>query len=367
MSRRLSAKGVAAAAEIVGCDEAAIRAVIDTESNGRGFDGDLVVIRWERHIAVRLAPDADTRAMFKRLPKANPADQAGRHALLDEACLIHKETALKACSWGLMQVMGFNHAACGFATVGDFVDAMGRGEDAQVAAAARFIVTKGLDDEICRHDWRGFARGYNGKDYKANRYDEKLARNWARHGGGDHGGTAGLGLGAEGHEVEALQRRLTALGFAVRVDGDFGAETRAQLRAFQLEHGLATSGRLDAATMRALEDAPPLVDEERGLAGTTAASGVGKGALGTAAGGVAATVKGVADAVTGDDAGGIVDTVAEAGDRARQVTDAVDGLDTLGRFVWANLPLAIGIVLAVLGVWLFWRNHRDIVTGKKKS
>lgn len=31
-----------------------------------------------------------------------------------------------------------------------------------------------LVDELQRHDWAGFARGYNGAGYKRNNYDEKL-------------------------------------------------------------------------------------------------------------------------------------------------------------------------------------------------
>lgn len=29
----------------------------------------------------------------------------------------------------------------------------------------RFIDAEGLDDELRRHDWSGFARGYNGAGY----------------------------------------------------------------------------------------------------------------------------------------------------------------------------------------------------------
>ncbi|MCP1548506.1 MULTISPECIES: N-acetylmuramidase domain-containing protein [Methylorubrum] len=39
----------------------------------------------------------------------------------------------------------------------------------------RFIVTNGLDDELRRHDWAGFARSYNGASYAKHGYHNKLA------------------------------------------------------------------------------------------------------------------------------------------------------------------------------------------------
>jgi hypothetical protein len=32
-------------------------------------------------------------------------------------------------------------------------------------------------------NWAAFARGYNGKDYKINKYDQKLAAAYKKHGG----------------------------------------------------------------------------------------------------------------------------------------------------------------------------------------
>ena len=36
------------------------------------------------------------------------------------------------------------------------------------------------DDELRRHDWAGFARGYNGRNYKINQYDVKIAAAYKR-------------------------------------------------------------------------------------------------------------------------------------------------------------------------------------------
>jgi hypothetical protein len=53
----------------------------------------------------------------------------------------------------------------------DFLD----DEEKHLTAMVRFIISEALDDELRRHDWRGFARGYNGPGYAKNGYHTKLA------------------------------------------------------------------------------------------------------------------------------------------------------------------------------------------------
>jgi hypothetical protein len=40
--------------------------------------------------------------------------------------------------------------------------------EAHLRAMVAFIIAAGLDDDIRRHDWSGFARGYNGPGYAKN-------------------------------------------------------------------------------------------------------------------------------------------------------------------------------------------------------
>ena len=68
-------------------------------------------------------------------------------------------------------------------------------------------------------------------------------------------------LGAYDGQVEAVQARLTELGYDPGpVDGLIGRRTRKALRAFQDEEGLDASGRVDEPTLIALRlrEAPPL-------------------------------------------------------------------------------------------------------------
>lgn len=58
--------------------------------------------------------------------------------------------------------------------------------------------------------------------------------------------------GAGGARVCALQLSLAALGYAVAVDGDFGPQTAAAVRAFQEDHGLPADGKAGPKTLAAL-------------------------------------------------------------------------------------------------------------------
>lgn len=71
-----------------------------------------------------------------------------------------------------------------------------------------------------------------------------------------------LQRGARGAAVRAVQSALVANGHSIAVDGIFGPRTQAAVRAFQLSHSLPGTGRVDAATRRALER--PLRRGDRG-------------------------------------------------------------------------------------------------------
>lgn len=87
---------------------------------------------------------------------------------------INKEAALRSASWGLGQILGENFAMCEYNRAEEMVLAFTESEGSQLEAMVKFIIAAGLDDELRRHDWAGFARGYNGPGYKKNKYDVKL-------------------------------------------------------------------------------------------------------------------------------------------------------------------------------------------------
>ncbi|WP_314409220.1 peptidoglycan-binding protein [Streptomyces kroppenstedtii] len=65
---------------------------------------------------------------------------------------------------------------------------------------------------------------------------------------------ANIVQGAKGGCVTELQRLLRHQGYAVDVDGDFGAGTASAVRAFQSSRGLTADGQVGQATKRALYD-----------------------------------------------------------------------------------------------------------------
>ncbi len=188
-ARQLSDGDVTTIAGYLGCHVAAVRAVLAVESAGAGFgpDGRPLILN-EPHIFYRelKAGAKRDRAVANGLAyaawktKPYPKTQAARYAWLEQAMGIDETAALRSCSYGLGQCMGFNHKLCGFATVQAFVDAMTYSEGAQLYAMARFIVSNKLQVHLRTHNWAAFARGYNGAGYKANRYDEKLAAAYAK-------------------------------------------------------------------------------------------------------------------------------------------------------------------------------------------
>jgi hypothetical protein len=68
---------------------------------------------------------------------------------------------------------------------------------------------------------------------------------------------AGLQVGSKGDPVQQLQTALASQGFQVgEIDGDFGPNTAAAVRAFQLSRNLPSTGIADQATLQALASGP---------------------------------------------------------------------------------------------------------------
>ena len=156
---------------------------------------------------------------------------------------IDANAALRSASFGLGQIMGFNHKAAGYASPGDMVAAFCDDEAAGLEAMIRFIESEGLVDELRRHDWSAFARGYNGAGYAKHGYHTRLAaafKRWQAVPDVLAPSYPKVRLGSRGAPVRVAQERLLALGFDPRgVDGIFGAGTRAAAIAFQFSAGLS--------------------------------------------------------------------------------------------------------------------------------
>jgi putative chitinase len=70
---------------------------------------------------------------------------------------------------------------------------------------------------------------------------------------------AAMALGSSGPAVQHVQQRLTDAGYPVGlIDGRFGVLTERQVAGFQVQHGLPGTGRVDAATLAAIDQAEPV-------------------------------------------------------------------------------------------------------------
>lgn len=185
MKPKLTEAGFAGASRKLNCEVAAIKAVCDVEAPKGGFlDDDRVRILFERHkfhsftggIYSAQYPDISNHA-----PGGYGPEGAHQWLRFSKAFALDPKAAMKSCSWGKFQIMGFNFAAAGFAGLDAFVEAMKVSEDEQLSAFVRIVQSFALADELRQHDWAGFARGYNGVNYRINHYDVKLAAAYARH------------------------------------------------------------------------------------------------------------------------------------------------------------------------------------------
>ena len=183
--KTLTNKDITNAAKNIGCDEAAIRAVVDVESRGNGFlsSGEPVIL-FEGHVFHRL-----TGGKYSTIENHNISHPAwlrkyyrqDQHQRLQKASALDRDAALKSASWGLFQIMGFNHKSAGFRNLQDFINAMYHSEGRQLEAFVNFIKSEGIAKHLISKNWSEFARRYNGKSYKANRYDTRLQKAYQRH------------------------------------------------------------------------------------------------------------------------------------------------------------------------------------------
>jgi hypothetical protein len=167
-----------AAAASLGCDVHAIRAVAKVESSRAAFDDrGRPTILYERHLFRRF-----TGGQFDAQPDLSNRESGGygkfsaQYGKLQRAYDLDREAALKACAWGMFQILGSNHKAAGFTRVVGFVKAMCNAEADHLQAFVKFVkANNGMKTALRKHDWPAFARLYNGPAFHINRYDERMA------------------------------------------------------------------------------------------------------------------------------------------------------------------------------------------------
>lgn len=239
--RPFDSEGMQRTCDLLSVGQAEVWAVLAVETRGFGFLPDRrPQILFERHIFHKLTNgdhDAGNVDVSNKIA-GGYVGGAGEYPRLEKAMALDRTAALQSTSWGVGQVMGFNHKVAGFLSVTAMVDAMVQDENAQLLAVANFIKSTNLNGALQRQDWRAFAAGYNGPDFAKNHYDTRLSE-----------AHTGYKTALPDLALRTAQAALTYLGCDPGpVDGVIGERTRRALKVYQQRIGLTQTGVLDAAT-----------------------------------------------------------------------------------------------------------------------
>jgi hypothetical protein len=156
---------------------------LEVETAGAGFDArNRLKLLFEPHIFYKqLGPGRKRDEAVRRglaYPKAGTHPYpplSKRYDQISEAMAIDEVAALNSASWGLPQIMGFNHKAAGFPSAKAMVESMLEGEDQQLEAFVNLLSDWKLAPSLRKRDWRTFSLRYNGKNALRNGYDRKIA------------------------------------------------------------------------------------------------------------------------------------------------------------------------------------------------
>lgn len=187
--RRLSEEDFTVLSASHNIPEYLLRAVVQVEAGQKGsHSSGALVFRYELHKAFQYSSgEIRKRLINEGLAHSdyNTAlnwSHANSYPHLEKAATIAgEELACLASSWGMGQIMGFNHRVLGFETALEMVTNFAVSEANQINGMVAFIKGNGLLDDLLAENWKAFAAGYNGSKYASNEYDIKLenaAKEW---------------------------------------------------------------------------------------------------------------------------------------------------------------------------------------------
>lgn len=173
------------AAEALGCEVAAIKAVAEVESGPYGAflpSGEPVIL-FERHLFSRLTHhqyDA-THPDISNPVAGGYGPVSAQHQRLQQAAALDHDAAMQSASWGRFQVLGSNWSSLGYGSLQEFINAMYAGESGHLDAFVRYVKVNKLARWLQSCNWAKFAAGYNGPSYRKYHYDTKLAAAYAKY------------------------------------------------------------------------------------------------------------------------------------------------------------------------------------------
>ncbi len=259
---------------MIGVGEDELHAIIDTESRGTGFDRQgRPKILFEPHVFYRnLSGTKRARAVkaglaYQKWGTKPYGKESAQYGKLLQAIAIDETAALKACSWGLLQVLAENHKEAGYATpqamVLDFLD----DEEKHLEAAVRFMEKSGIGAElrklaklnraITAEEAVPVVEKYNGPGFRKNDYHTKFAKNYNRWrkikdtpftpSPNDEVIWKAAPFKVTKAVIENVQTLLRDKGFPEvgDIDGKLDGRTRTTIETFQSYVGLPKTGRID--------------------------------------------------------------------------------------------------------------------------
>lgn len=312
--------------------------IVDKESAGKAFytvgTEKLPAIRIEGHYFWRLLGAGSKRdqAVAQGLAAKssgvvkNPSTMAGRYIQLQQMEAIDRETASQSISIGIGQVMGEHYKRIGYTSAVAMLQAATASFDNQVAQFLSFIATDAKLLKAARdYDYVTFARIYNGRNYKQNRYDTELkafVEKWLGYGS--------IEVGANAPAVD-YKARVNALGYDT-------------VKAFQTAKGLASDGIAGPITREAIVAAEKAAKERNNKAivnaGKTAAGAVVVGA-------------GTVAVENADSIGNAVDTI----EAAKPAIEAIQTASNYGTTVIIVVVVGIVLVAGFIAVKQYFKNR----------
>jgi hypothetical protein len=182
-------------AKLYGYEAYAIKAVCQVEASNSGYDSQgRIKVQFEpKHFSNYLKQKNIEHEITYKLDKkgyeqyviqageitiSNGIDtNGGEFAAFEMACEIDKDSAIKATSWGLPQILGKYHALLGYKTPTEMVKAFEQSEYNQLQGMLDFIkANPSLHKALKNKDWELFAKYYNGPLYKKFAYDTRMEK-----------------------------------------------------------------------------------------------------------------------------------------------------------------------------------------------
>ena len=199
----LSEKDLIYFSDRYGLELAAVKAVNQIESSGKGFlafgkprilfEGHVF---WSELKKRNIQPNnflnsLSQDVLYEKWTKKYYRGGEGEYERMEKAANISalpgtKEAAYCSASWGAFQIMGYNYKNLGYNSIDSWVSAMNEHEREHLAAFGKFISMKSISgkkliDWLREKNWDKFAEGYNGSGYKKNKYDEKLKAAYSKY------------------------------------------------------------------------------------------------------------------------------------------------------------------------------------------